>query len=91
MAFSFSVKLMVKTKSALPPIPIQVAAILANVAVLAAQFPALMPRRRIVSIVKIAPQLSAIMRDFSLVAPDVAPVTPPIVSEHGSRTKSQKQ
>jgi hypothetical protein len=84
-----------KLRRFLSPVPIQVTAILAQVAILAPQLSSFMPRSRVVPVVQIAPQFAAITRNLCLimtdVAPEVAPIPPPIVSKHRSRTQSNQQ
>jgi hypothetical protein len=75
----------------LTSIPIQIAAIAIYVSVLAAQFPAFMLCRCIVSAVEIAPQLPAIVRDFGFIVPDVAPIAPSVLGKHRSSTQSNQQ
>ena len=54
------------------PVPIECAAIAIHVAVLATQFPSLMARGTIISVIEIAAQLSPIVCNFGLVVPDIA-------------------
>src|SRR5208282_1395261 len=76
----------------LPPVPIQVAAIPVDVAILAPQLSSFMPCRRIVSVVEVAPQFPAVMHNPHLIAPDVAPVPPvAIFSKHRARAHSDQQ
>jgi hypothetical protein len=94
MAFSFSAvtcREALSRKTGLAPIPVQIATVAIYIAVLAAQLPALMPCARIISAVKIAPQLSPVVRDFGLVAPDVASITPSVFGKHRACTQPNQQ
>jgi hypothetical protein len=68
-----------------PSAPAQLAPIAIHVAVLAAEFPALMTGGAIVSAPQVAPQLAAIMSDFRFIVPDVA--AHPAVTIPGKRRR----
>src|SRR5579864_7428731 len=59
----------------LAAIPVELAAVAVNVAILAPEFPALMARGSIVAVVEIAPQFAPIMINPRIVVADVAPDT----------------
>lgn len=61
-----------------------------QIAVFPSQFSAFVPRRCIASMIQISSQLPPVMSNPGLIVPDVAPVTPSIVSKHCSYTQSQQ-
>ena len=75
----------------LAPVPIQVAAIPVQIAILAPQLFSFMPCGPVVPVVEIAAQLPSVMRDLRLVAPDVTLPPPAIFGKHRSRTQSDQQ
>jgi len=69
MAFSFPTKFSLSRSNlppVFPPVPIQIA-------ILAAEFPALVPGRIIVAAVQIAPQFPPVVSNPALIVPDVPP------------------
>jgi hypothetical protein len=75
----------------LPPIPIQIAAIAVQVAVVMPQFPSFTTGSPVISTVPIAPEFPALMRNLRPVAPDIAPIPPAIRGKHRSRAHSDQQ
>ena len=75
----------------LSPVPIQVATIPIQVAILAPQLFSFMARSPVISIIEIAPQFPAVARNLCLIAPDVAPVPPTIFGKHRPRAQSDQQ
>jgi hypothetical protein len=61
------------------------------VAIVAATFSALLTRRAVIPIVAVTANLASILNDPGVVMPDVAPVTPAILSKHCSGTQSDQQ
>jgi hypothetical protein len=78
-------------KDFLAPVPIQIPPVAIHVAVFMPQFRALMPSRRIISIIQIAAQLAPVMSNPGFIMPDVPPIPPSIIGKHGSSAHSQHQ
>lgn len=63
-------------------VPIVLVTIMTKIAIVAAEFAALMTRGAIVSVVFVAAKFPPVMRNPCVVAPDRAPAPVPVVGEH---------
>jgi hypothetical protein len=75
----------------LSSVPVQIPPVPVHIAILARQFPALVPSRAVVPIIQIASQFAPVTSDLGIIASNVPPLAPSIVCKHRSRTQSQHQ